>query len=50
MKYKDICPKCFCELGFSVPLEEERGIFNCTKKAAHRFKKNKDGFFEFYKG
>jgi YHS domain-containing protein len=30
-------------------MEEEKGIYNCSQNAAHRFKKNKDGFFELYR-
>jgi hypothetical protein len=47
---RDVCPKCFAEHGFSITLEEERGIFTCSKNAMHRFKRSKDGFFEIYRG
>jgi hypothetical protein len=44
MKLTDVCPKCFAATGFSIIMEEEKGIFFCPKNATHRFKKDKDGF------
>jgi len=45
LKLKDVCPKCYAATGFSIVMEEEKGIFFCPKNATHRFKKDKDGFF-----
>ena len=46
MRMKDTCPACFSEIGFSVVMHEEKGIYFCPKDAQHRFKKTNDGFFE----
>ena len=46
MKLREVCPKCYAATGFSITMEEEKGVYFCPKNATHRFKKNKDGFFE----
>jgi len=48
MKLKEVCPKCFAATGFSILLEEEKGVYFCPKNATHKFKKGTDGFFEPY--
>lgn len=48
MQLKEICPKCFAATGFSIVLEEEKGVYMCPKNALHKFRKSRDGFLEQY--
>ncbi|MBS3060489.1 MAG: hypothetical protein J4432_03185 [DPANN group archaeon] len=49
MMYREICPRCFQTHGASVVLQDEKGVFFCTEEPQHKYKKNEQGFLEFYK-
>ena len=47
MKFKDTCPICFIEAGYTVLLKEvENGIFQCPRDETHKFKKDENGFWK----
>ena len=46
VKINTICPGCFSQLGHSVVMQEKEGIYLCPHNTEHKYKKNKEGFFE----
>ncbi|MCD4740475.1 hypothetical protein K8R43_04780 [archaeon] len=47
LKFKDACPSCFIEKGYSVEMEpREEGVFQCPQNAAHRFKRDEQGYWK----
>lgn len=47
LKFKDACPNCFIQKGYSVEMEDiGEGIFQCPEKTEHRFKKDEYGFWK----
>ncbi|MCD6414763.1 MAG: hypothetical protein J7L23_04030 [Candidatus Diapherotrites archaeon] len=47
MKFKDTCPICFTESGYSVPLKYlGNGIYQCQRDESHKFKRDENGFWK----
>ncbi len=46
VKFIDPCPTCFMNKGYSIELtKRDDGTFVCPQDPAHKFIKDKDGYF-----